>query len=48
MEATLQQIEQLTSKVNFWCDFAIVCGSIALILSVGCALYLIYDWVVNR
>lgn len=37
----IRQLEAMTMKVNHWCNFAIICGSVALALSVVCAIYLI-------
>ena len=37
----ISQLEAMTMKVNHWCNFAIICGSVALALSVICAICLI-------
>lgn len=38
----IRQLEAMTMKVNHWCNFAIICGSVALALSIVCAIYLLF------
>lgn len=38
----VKQLEAMTMKVNYWCNLAIICGSVALALSIVCAIYLLF------
>lgn len=42
-EIWYQQIEEIAARANAWCNFALVCGAIGLVLSVACAVWLIVN-----
>ena len=41
LETWAAQLEQIERVANAWCNFALVCGVIGLVLSVACAAWLI-------
>ena len=41
MTEIFAQVEHMARVANFWCDFALICGSLGFILSVAAAILLI-------